>query len=272
VYASGRFSDSVVESILLRGLPEPDAIIGGVGTDIQLFPGGKPVEGWHETIGKNWDANRLREVLSGKPGLELQPEEFQSAFKVSYCLEDAGPEDLTGLRNRLRDAGIEASIVYSSARDLDFLPAGANKGSAAAFLVSRWGLPAGRVMVSGDSGNDRALFEQGFLGIVLENAHPELKKLQGPTIYHARQRFAGGVLEGVQYWMKRLQVQEPLGFRARPRRHMGKMPIPPYYKGGKWQNTHDKVKQSRNTLRMSSRIPTGTGHGIFRSRNSEFAS
>lgn len=206
VYASGRFYSSVVESIGLTGLPKPDAIIGGVGTDIQLFPGGEPLAGWHETIGKHWDANRLRSTLSGKTELELQPEEFQSPFKVSYYLHDARPEDLTALRTQLREAGIETSIVYSSSRDLDFLPAGANKGTAATFLVSRWGLSPSRVMVSGDSGNDRALFEQGFLGIVVENAHPELKRLQGPTVYHAKRPFAAGVLEGVQYWTERLPM------------------------------------------------------------------
>lgn len=207
-YASGRFYSSVVESISASGgrLPEPDAIIGGVGTDIQLFPSGEPVAGWHERIGTHWDANCLREVLSGWPRLELQPAEFQSPFKVSYYFHDATPDDLTTLRNRLQEAGIEASIVYSSARDLDFLPAGANKGTAAAFLVSRWGISPDRVMVSGDSGNDRALFEQGFLGIVVGNAHAELKKLRGPTIYHAERPFAAGVLEGVQYWTERLAV------------------------------------------------------------------
>lgn len=206
VYASGRFYRSVVESIRQTGLPEPDAIIGGVGTDIQLFPGGDPLAAWHETIGRNWDANRLRSVLAGRTELELQPEEFQSPFKVSYYFYEATPEDLTALRSQLREAGIEASIVYSSARDLDFLPVGANKGTAAAFFVSRWGLSPDRVMVSGDSGNDRALFEQGFLGIVVANAHLELKKLTSPRIYHAKRAFAGGVLEGVQYWTVRLPM------------------------------------------------------------------
>jgi len=93
-------------------------------------------------------------------------------------------------------------MIYSSRRDLDIVPAGANKGTAAAFLASTWwGIPQSRVLVSGDSGNDRDLFGQGFLGIVVSNAHRELKELNGPTVYHARQPYAGGVLEGWRYWI-----------------------------------------------------------------------
>jgi len=202
VYASGRFFDSVVESVLTSVLPEPNAIIGGVGTDIQLYPSGEVMEAWHEKISRNWDAAKLREVLSQHPELELQPEEFQSPFKVSYYLTDADPADLQALWKRANEASTEATIVYSSKRDLDFLPAAANKGTAAAFLASQWGIPPGSVMVCGDSGNDKALFEQGFLGIVVGNAHAELKKLRGPRIYHAHEPFAAGVLEGVRHWIQ----------------------------------------------------------------------
>jgi sucrose-6F-phosphate phosphohydrolase len=204
VYASGRFFHSVVESIQETSLPAPDAIIGGVGTDIQIYPSGKPVEGWHEKISQNWDAAGIREVVSRHAAAEIQPEEFQSPFKVSYYLTDASSQNLQELRNEVRAAGIDASIVYSSNRDLDFLPDGANKGTAAAFLASHWDVPSDRVMVSGNSGNDRLLFEQGFLGIVVENAHPDLKILHSPRIYHSHQRFAAGVLEGLQYCTKEL--------------------------------------------------------------------
>jgi sucrose-6F-phosphate phosphohydrolase len=201
VYASGRFYRSVVDSIQTTALPEPDAIIGGVGTDIQLYPAGEMIGSWHEKISGKWDSRMLRQTLSHRPELELQPEEFQSPFKVSYYFTDARPEDLQMLYNELQAASLDASMVYSSNRDLDFVPAGVNKGTAAAFLASAWRMSSDNVMVSGDSGNDRALFEQGFLGIVVGNAHPELKRLQGPRIYHASQPFAGGVLEGVRHWM-----------------------------------------------------------------------
>ncbi len=40
-YASGRFFDSIVQSIRTTGLPEPDAIIGGVGTEVSHLSVGR---------------------------------------------------------------------------------------------------------------------------------------------------------------------------------------------------------------------------------------
>jgi sucrose phosphatase-like protein len=203
-YASGRFYESVVESIEATGLAEPDAVIGGVGTDICFYPSGEVVEAWHARINRNWDARRVRERLSCRGRLVLQPEEFQSPFKVSYYLDDATGEELLGIEEDLRAGSLDVQIVYSSKRDFDVLPRDADKGKAAAFLASLWGIPSERVMVSGDTGNDRALFGQGFQGIVVANALPELKKLRGPQVYHARHSFAAGVLEGVLHWRRRM--------------------------------------------------------------------
>ena len=45
------------------------------------------------------------------------------------------------------------------------------------------------------------MFEQGFRGIVVGNAHPELKALNGSDIYQAEGEFAWGVLEGLEHWL-----------------------------------------------------------------------
>jgi hydroxymethylpyrimidine pyrophosphatase-like HAD family hydrolase len=57
------------------------------------------------------------------------------------------------------------------------------------------------VLVSGDSGNDLALYEHGFRGIVVANAHPELKDLDGPNVFHATRPMAAGVVEGLEHWL-----------------------------------------------------------------------
>ena len=200
VYATGRTFDSVVNEIQTTALPEPRAIIGFVGTDIQAYPSGQVVEAWHRKINKNWDAGKVREILLSHAELELQPAEFQSDFKVSYYLPDASDEDIQNLREEMQRNSIEAEVIYSSNRDLDFLPLRANKGKASAFLASEWGIVHDRVLVCGDTGNDMALFEQGFRGVVVGNAQPELKNLAGPNVYHAKGLYAKGVLEGIEYW------------------------------------------------------------------------
>ena len=199
-YASGRFYASVVESMRETALPEPDAIVGGVGTEIHDYPSGQEIPGWHDEIGQSWDAERVRQVLGSHPELELQPEKWQSDYKVSYFLEDADPAQLDALKRELTEHDIESKVIYSSNRDLDFLPARANKGSAAAYLAKHWGISPEKVIASGDSGNDHTLMEQGFRGVVVANAQPELKKVTGPHIYHAQNGYAAGVLEGIEYW------------------------------------------------------------------------
>ncbi|MFQ5425124.1 MAG: HAD-IIB family hydrolase [Phycisphaerae bacterium] len=201
VYASGRFYSSVVQSIRTTALPEPNAVIGGVGTDIRLHPSGRPAAAWHQRLQRAWDARRVAATLEDEQDLRPQPNEFQSAYKVSYYLDGAGPDRIELIRRELLSRGVVADLIYSSNRDLDVVPAGTNKGTAAAFLAAMWGIPPRRVMVSGDSGNDLAMFQAGFRGIVPANAHAELKALNGPDDYHATLPYAAGVMEGVRHWM-----------------------------------------------------------------------
>lgn len=204
VYATGRTFDSVVQEIQSTALPEPNAMITSVGTNIYNYPSGELMKDWHEKINKNWDAETVGRVFCSHSELELQPEQFQSSFKVSYYLPDASHEQIHNLQKHLNKTHIESEVIYSSNRDLDFLPLRANKGKAAAFLASKLQIPPQRVIVSGDTGNDKALFEQGFRGIVVGNAQPELKNLRGASVYHADSCFAYGVLEGIGYWWENL--------------------------------------------------------------------
>jgi sucrose-6F-phosphate phosphohydrolase len=205
VYASGRMVESLERTIKATHLPQPEAIIAGVGSEIRRFPGLDPIPGWRERVPEGWSAGRVRRILAGEPDLTDQPDDVQSSYKVSYFLEDATPERLHALTERLRNEGIEADAIYSSRRDLDFLPGGLNKGTAAAHLTRYWQVPPDRVMVAGNSGNDADLFQQGFLGIVVGNADQELKRLAGPRVYLARERHARGVLAGVKHWSNRFR-------------------------------------------------------------------
>ncbi len=200
VYNSGRFPESVRKSIAKSALPRPDAIIGGVGTQIEMFDSGEPLPGWPEHD-IHWDARTIHELLGDEPRLKLQPAQFLSPYKVSYYAERATIEELTAWQLKLHSAGTKTHMVYSSQRDLDFLPYGCDKGTATAFLAEKWELPPDRVIACGDTGNDSAMFTQGFRGVVVGNALEELKVLDAPHIYLAQADFAAGVLEGVQHWM-----------------------------------------------------------------------
>jgi mannosylfructose-6-phosphate phosphatase len=200
VYNSGRFVDSVRASIRDHGMPEPDAVIGGVGTQIVETASGRPWAAWPPRDGR-WDPETIHRVCRGFPELAPQPAKFISEFKISYFGFELEPERLERLSARLAHAGQCARIVYSSQRDLDILPAGVDKGAAALRLCQAWAIDPTCAAVAGDSGNDLAMFRPEFRGIVVGNALPELRTLAGPNVYQAAASFAAGVLEGLHHWM-----------------------------------------------------------------------
>lgn len=202
VYASGRFYRTIKRDIETLPLPDPVAVIGGVGSEIRNYPDGEINQKWIQRISANWSADRLREVLADEASLELQPESLQSDFKVSYFFRDATQQQLNRLHSKLFDEGINASLIYSSQRDLDFLPEGVNKGTAAAFIARQLGFDHDQTVVAGNSGNDSKLFEHDNYGIIVANAHDELKAYADDArVYLSPHERAAGVRDGIEHWL-----------------------------------------------------------------------
>lgn len=209
-YATGRTFESVDELVGEGRLPGPDAVISSVGTVIHE-PGGRPWPAW--SIGADrWDGDKVHRTLRSA-GLTPQPPEAQSPLKASYSAPDLSDEMLDDIRRRLRAAGVAATVVYSSARDLDVLPADAGKGLAVRHVARTWGLSHDRVIACGDSGNDLDLLTSGYRGVVVANAQPELRRLSSPAVYHSTRAFADGVLDGVRHWT---QAAAPAVGRSEP--------------------------------------------------------
>jgi sucrose phosphatase-like protein len=200
VYSSGRFLNSIVASIEEFRLPKPAAIIGGVGTEIYDNLAGRRIAGWPR-IPFGWNPEIVRSTCAAFSELQEQPQHLSSRCKISFYASELDDVFLARLSNALHRAGQAVAIVYSSRRDLDILPAGSNKGAAIVYLVERWGISRDDLIVAGDSGNDRDMFQQGCRGIVVGNAQPELRQLRDANIYHAEQSHAAGVIEGLEYWL-----------------------------------------------------------------------
>ncbi len=207
VYASGRSAAAVGELVAAGRLPEPDAVITDVGTEIHVAgPGGasgwRPWPGWLERFG-DWSADRVRLALAGYPGLEAQDPVHQTRRKASYDALQLEARDLASIRQALARHGIAATLVYSAGRFLDVIPPGAGKGPAARFLAEAWSMPARDVLVFGDSGNDADLLASGFRGTLVANALPELDAVVGGDVYRSPLTFAAGVLDGIRFWSGR---------------------------------------------------------------------
>jgi sucrose-6F-phosphate phosphohydrolase len=198
-YNSGRLVDDVLNLLKADLLPQPNYIIGGVGTQLFDTQRGQAVNEFNDQFQHGWDLEKVETILASFPGVTRQPAEFLHPYKSSWYLHGASPELVDSLRQQLADAGLNVTVVYSSARDLDVLPAGTDKGNALRWLAARLNVPLDQVLVAGDSGNDSSMYLlPGVKGIVVENAQPELHEavLLLPT-YSATQTFADGVLQGL---------------------------------------------------------------------------
>jgi sucrose-6F-phosphate phosphohydrolase len=197
VYSSGRLLE---ELRVLPGLPEPDALVAAVGTEI--FYQGQILPDYSQSLRPGWQPERVAQVLSKMAGIEPQPPQFQHEFKSSWYWPRAGADQIAELRQLLAEAGLPVTLVYSSLRDLDILPAAASKGKALNWLLNYLEIAPEAVLVAGDSGNDASLFQvPGVRGIVVDNAQPELlESVVRLPVYISSAPMADGVLEGLLHY------------------------------------------------------------------------
>lgn len=202
VYNTGRLLSDALRTIQRSDLPKPDYLVCGVGTMIYDMQARAVMHEFADIMSENWDRSRAEQVVLSLTNAVKQPVQFQNAFKSSWYLHQASPEQIAQLEKGLADTGMEAVVVYSSARDLDVLPKYANKGNALEWLLRHLDIPPYEALVAGDSGNDSAMFQiPGVRGIVVENAQPELVEATlGLPCYRAQTICADGVLEGLLHY------------------------------------------------------------------------
>lgn len=208
--STGRRLPQVLEGFVNEGIPEGDAVISQVGTEIFLPPFSEdepPLEAWNSTLLEEFSRDEAEGFLDGVNGVVMQPDIFNTPLKVSCYLDSARDPEASAAeigRRVAAKAGDRYQVVWSSGRDLDILPAAAGKGKAIRFLMSYLNLDPESVIVAGDSGNDRSMFDEFGKGIVVANAKPELKKMReenpSPDLYFAEAPYAAGVLEGLSFF------------------------------------------------------------------------
>lgn len=200
VYVTGRSLPSTLALIETEGLLLPDVIVADVGSHVYDGPDWTIDVRWHQRMSRNWSPSRVRAVASFFPELTRQPPDCQTAFKCSYFLNAAvAPWVLPALDDALRWHRVNARVIYSSGRDLDFVPAGSGKGNAVRHVASRLGVPMSDVVTCGDSGNDREMLALGCPAAVVANHQPELLPMPG-AIYRARGAYAAGVREALMHY------------------------------------------------------------------------
>jgi HAD superfamily hydrolase (TIGR01484 family) len=218
-YVTGRHLSLAEEGIAEVGLPAPDWFVCDVGTSVyrrsgDRFEADAAYRAQMRAAFGGLDGTDIRAAIGAVAGIDLQEDEKQGEFKVSYYTDGRHELFVDAVRERLHAAGATVNLVASfdplSERGLlDVLPAGVAKDYAVRYLHDHVGIGEDQLVYAGDSGNDRAAMLAGFRVIVVGNADATLKEdlfaasaVRGLTdkIYFAEHPYAWGVLEGLRHF------------------------------------------------------------------------
>ena len=218
-YVTGRHLSLAEQGIAEVGLPTPNWFVCDVGTSVyhREAAGFEPDETYRKAMRAAFGGlggADVRAAVGEVDGIELQEEEKQAEFKVSYYTRGRHEPYVDAVQSRLDAAGARVNLVASfdpvSERGLlDVLPAGVAKDYAIRYLHEHTGIDADHLVYAGDSGNDRAAILSGFRAIVVGNADEALKEeLKSASaerglsrrLYFAKHPYARGVLEGLRHF------------------------------------------------------------------------
>ncbi len=233
-YVSGRDLGLVQRAIRDWDLPEPDFILGDVGSSIyhryaddwELWPA------WQDTIGPDWQGlkhDQLAALFTDLDALRLQEPEKQNRFKLSYYTSgDADRWKLVReMEHRLAAKGLKAHVTWSLDETtdtglIDVLPASASKHAAVEFLIEHRKYDPRLCLFAGDSGNDLPVLAGPVQAVLVANATAEVRaeawdlaQARGAAeqLYLARGDFLGlngyysaGILEGAAHFIPEIQT------------------------------------------------------------------
>ncbi|MEE4211387.1 MAG: HAD-IIB family hydrolase, partial [Parvularcula sp.] len=201
--ATGRSFHSAQAILAAEGVPNPDVIISGVGTAIHWYDReGRCFvedEAWKNELARDWNHQRVHEVAKT---LDLRPQALleQKVGKASFF---KGELSTDRIRAAFSKEGLAVEIIASHNRYLDILPRGGGKQAAVIHAAARLGLTQSKVVVAGDSGNDRSMLVACPNPVIVGNWSDGLG--EDPALSHAyiaSGTHAAGVLEGVRYFQK----------------------------------------------------------------------
>lgn len=193
VFVTGRGLASVQPLLDDPQIPRPDYIISDVGATIVSGSTLQPLQPLQDEIARKWPGHEtVRSRMEAElKGLRYQdvPQERRCSFyyDVTTDIEAAGQVV----------AELGCDLVQSAGKYLDVLPRGVNKGSTLLQLVQLIAYPSDRILVAGDTMNDRSLYDTGFKGVVVGGAEEALLQYtrSHPRVWQAAKQGAGGIME-----------------------------------------------------------------------------
>lgn len=199
--ATGRRLDDALARLRQYGIPKPDVLITGQGTEIHYAPGLTRSDSWLRHINHRWNPQDVRDVLAEVSGLTLQPKMHQSPFKISYYVDHAQTNAIEVRQILLRNEQA-VNAVFSFGQFLDVVPVRASKGLAMRWCAEQLGFELERTLVCGATAADTDMLMGNTLGAVVSNRHlDELAEVAAiDSIYLTEKQHAAGVLEAISHF------------------------------------------------------------------------
>ena len=228
-FVSGRHRALVEAAIAEYQLPQPDYVIGDVGTSIYDVrdTGWSAWASWDAVLEQDWgrrDGTDLIALLQDVEHLTPQESEKQGRFKSSYYAPLG--VDVERLRQqmqqRLARHTLPSRIIWSVDETagiglVDVLPAGASKLHAVRFLMQHTEHAPANTLFAGDSGNDLEVLCSEINSVLVANASEEVRAQAqqlaaqagtGAALYMAHGglrdmngNYSAGILEGLVHYL-----------------------------------------------------------------------
>jgi sucrose-phosphate synthase len=211
--ATGRRLDSALRVLRQHNIPQPDALITSMGTEIYYSPELTRDNAWTNHIDYLWNRQRIVFLLTELSGLTLQPKEQQSAHKISYFYNPNVAPSVEEIKKILLQNEQTVHVIFSFGQFLDIVPIRASKGYALRWFAQQQDIPLSHILTAGGSGGDEDMMLGNTLSVVVANRYTEeLSKFSKvEPIYFSEKQFAAGILDGLNHYNFFALCEEILG-------------------------------------------------------------
>ncbi|MBX2923066.1 MAG: glucosylglycerol-phosphate synthase [Chitinophagaceae bacterium] len=207
LFVTGRGIESVMPLLDNPVIPDPDYIICDVGATVLNGKTLEPVQPIQSEIEKKWPGTvAIRKKLRRVKG--LRPQMVSQQRRCSFFYDEN--TDIEMVKKIAVDMGLD--VLLSAGKFLDILPQNTNKGSTLKKLAALMQFPEERILVAGDTLNDKSLYDTHYKGVVVGAAEPALLDYTAnmPHVLQASALGAGGILESMKHFpeFKKFVVRE----------------------------------------------------------------
>ena len=197
VFVTGRGVESVLPLLDNPVIPDPDYIICDVGATVLNGKTLEPVQPIQSEIEQRWPGTlAVKRKLKRIKGLKFQ--QVAQERRCSFYYDEN--TDVTAVEKIAEEMNLD--VLMSAGKYLDILPKEVNKGNTLKRLAEELSFDEEKVLVAGDTLNDRSLYDAGYKGVVVGDAEEKLVRYTEalPNVTQAQSPGAGGILEGMHFF------------------------------------------------------------------------